>query len=332
MHPTWFFKPFYLKNIIRIALVFGLLFWQIPNLTWAAPSGSPALSEPFGTESRGQDREVQRVVVISIDGLRADAVTPTWTPALNGLMKRGASTLKARCTAPTYTIPNHVTMVTGLLPASHGFEFNRDPGRQVVPAGSIFEQIRRSGRTTALYVSKYKLRLLAHPRRVDRHVVNQSGTSKSVVARFLVDIRSPETRWDFCFIHLIEPDAAGHKYGWMSQRYLNAVYAADQQVSKILIALGLQRLIYETLVIVTSDHGGEGFEHGTASSAVLTIPWIAAGAGVPEGWTIQQPVRAQDLAPTVLHAFGLPVPPSMQGAVVEEIFRSSEQLQTSVSR
>jgi arylsulfatase A-like enzyme len=106
----------------------------------------------------------------------------------------------------------------------------------------------------------------------------------------------------------------------MSQHYINAIYKADQLVGRIWLVLKTEGILEETLLIVTSDHGGTGHGHESASPEVLTIPWIAVGPGVPRGAYISQSVRAQDLAPTVLQALGLQAPATLQGRVIELLF------------
>jgi predicted AlkP superfamily pyrophosphatase or phosphodiesterase len=59
---------------------------------------------------------VERVILVSIDGLRPDVIAhlgPEKTPTLHRLMKEGAFTLNARTDAQnTSTIPNHTCMIT----------------------------------------------------------------------------------------------------------------------------------------------------------------------------------------------------------------------------
>ena len=53
---------------------------------------------------------------------------------------------------------------------------------------------------------------------------------------------------------------------------------------------------------------------------VMTIPWIALGAGVRKGHAIEQPVRIFDTAATILYALGLAIPEGWDGRPVLEVF------------
>ena len=73
------------------------------------------------------------VVVVSIDGLRPDAIDDRAdgpTPALARVL-RGPGTLNARCDPEnSITLPNHVSMLTGRFTggdAGHGWVDNADP-------------------------------------------------------------------------------------------------------------------------------------------------------------------------------------------------------------
>ena len=66
-----------------------------------------------------EDVKVAHALLISADGLRADAVIPRRMPNLVRLKERGLGAEKARCVQPSITVPNHVSMVSGLDPAHH---------------------------------------------------------------------------------------------------------------------------------------------------------------------------------------------------------------------
>lgn len=82
-----------------------------------------------------------------------------------------------------------------------------------------------------------------------------------------------------------------------------------------LAALGL---LDETLLIVTSDHGEEIFEHGGALHAqpyeeAARVPLVLRGPGIPAGRRVDTLVELVDLMPTVLSLLDLPTPEQVQG-------------------
>src|SRR5690606_26110908 len=98
------------------------------------PPSAPSVAAPASPEGLRAPVVVRRVVVISIDGLRSDAITrlgPESLPHLYRLMREGAGTLNARNLVElTITLPNHVSMVTGrpvaLAAGGHGVRVNHD--------------------------------------------------------------------------------------------------------------------------------------------------------------------------------------------------------------
>ena len=77
------------------------------------------------------------------------------------------------------------------------------------------------------------------------------------------------------FIHVADPDDAGHAGGWMSDSYMAAVRKIPEAIGIGLDVLSRMYAVEESLVIVTSDHGGHGHIHGTADPRDMTIPWLA---------------------------------------------------------
>lgn len=71
----------------------------------------------------------QSVVIISIDGFRADYLDEMHPPHLTALAARGVRARWLQPSTPTLTFPNHYTIVTGLTPAHHGIVNNhiKDP-------------------------------------------------------------------------------------------------------------------------------------------------------------------------------------------------------------
>ena len=67
----------------------------------------------------------------------------------------------------------------------------------------------------------------------------------------------------------------------------------------------------DTVIVVTSDHGEEFFEHGTLGHGfslyqeVVHVPLIASGPGIEKGKVVKSPVAIVDLAATILDIVGI---------------------------
>jgi hypothetical protein len=101
--------------------------------------------------------------------------------------------------------------------------------------------------------------------------------------------------------------------------HIQALYAGeiawtDAQVGRLLEMLRSKNLLDKTLVIVTSDHGVEFFEHGGIGSGSLfeeqlRVPLVMRLPGVlPAGKRVPGLVSHPDLMPTILEVLGLPMP------------------------
>ncbi len=254
--------------------------------------------------------EASHVVLVSIDGLRPDAIDKERTPTIVDLIDHSAFTLEAQSHAPTLTIPNHVSMLTGMTPSVHGIT---DSPREFT-IDTVADSIKIAGMTVGLYLSKDKLSFLTKHDKYDRNSVTETGVSDETVNAFVADFSSVSTRWSFSMIHLIEADFSGHRYGWMSASYLSAVKACDMHLARIIKAIQDAQVADSTVIIVTADHGGINFAHDSTVPEVTNVPWIIVGPGIRNGW-INATVQVVDTAATVLAAFGLPVSANLEGQV-----------------
>ncbi|KAL7667404.1 hypothetical protein ACOME3_000910 [Neoechinorhynchus agilis] len=112
-----------------------------------------------------------------------------------------------------------------------------------------------------------------------------------------------------------EVDAAGHSHGWCSQEYLEALKRVDDSLGLILDEIDSS----QTLIVLSSDHGGEEFGHSKTSDQTLRIPVMFAGAGVKENYIIQNWVSGGDILPTVFYLLGLKEHKLWQGKRIKEI-------------
>lgn len=229
---------------------------------------------------------LDRVLLVSVDGLRSDALVaggPEGLPHFHRVMAWGG-TLNAR-TDPdaTLTLPNHVGMLTGLFqdgPGGHAWAENLDPlpgvtlhdraGRYVP---GVFDVAHDHGLRTALFAGKTKFSLFDvswnevhgapddtapdHGRdKIDE--IQLSEDAGLLTARALAAVRAAPR--SLVLLHLRQPDDAGHAGGWdlsPGSAYLGAVGQVDALLGRILADLERQaaRGIHVGLVL-TADHGG----------------------------------------------------------------------------
>jgi choline-sulfatase len=106
--------------------------------------------------------------------------------------------------------------------------------------------------------------------------------------------------------------------------YLGLVAFLDHQVGRVLDALDAAGLADDTLVVFSSDHGDNQGQRGlwnksTLYREVLNVPLILRGPGIPGGRVCRTNANLVDLAPTVLQAGGLPVPPDLPGSALQAL-------------
>lgn len=260
-------------------------------------------------------------LVIIIDGLRPDAISKKNAPNLIGLIKESSYTPSAKTVNPPKTLPSHTSLVTGLVPKEHGTYKNEwNPEMGYTEFDTIFTIAKKEGFTTAMFVGKDKLNFIAVPNSIDNlYIVEYSPSSvKEISENFITYMEKNKPR--MTLIHFPEPDIPGHKEGWMSKEYLNAVKRVDAELGKIVAALKQAGIYEKTFLVITADHGGKGKTHRGDHTEVTTIPWLAAGNQVKKNYRIKEEVNIYDTAPTVLHALGLKPMEGIDGANIKEIF------------
>jgi predicted AlkP superfamily pyrophosphatase or phosphodiesterase len=274
------------------------------------------------------------VLVVSIDGLRPDAIDTYGASTLQRLMREGSYTLSARTIDPSKTLPSHTSMLTGQPPERHGVLWNNvataDADRIELP--NVFGLARARGYSTAAFFSKAKFQPLQLEGTLDYSQAPGGLFGRWSSARTVRDVASylKGGRPNVLFVHLTDPDAAGHRAGWMTPEYGRGVVAADRAVNE-LITLSAQAFGAGNFsVIVTADHGGHDTNHGSDDPRDVTIPWIAWGAGVKPGLLAESSVRTMDTAATVLWLLAVDRPADWAGTPVTQAFNPLKPIATGV--
>ena len=114
------------------------------------------------------------------------------------------------------------------------------------------------------------------------------------------------------------PDLPEPERRFIAAAYDEEVAFVDSEIGRLLRGLERREVLERGLVVLTSDHGEElfehdGFEHGHAMwEELLWVPLMFWGRDVRAG-NEQTPVSLVDIAPTILEAVGVPRPNATEG-------------------
>jgi len=296
----------------------------------AGEKQQPPTQQQHPSQPRPGGAVARRVLIVSIDGLRPDVLLRAKAPNARGLMNSGSYTLWARTVPECYTLPAHVTMLTGVSPQKHGVEWNDHIEEAYPLVPTLFQLAKRAGLTTAMTTGKTKFIALAEPGTLDwSYLPRDEPIADSFVADRAAEIVRGH-RPHVLFVHLPGVDNAGHASGWGSPEQLAAVEAADGAMGTVLAALREAGLADSTLVILTSDHGGAGREHGPDDPRSRHVPWVVSGPGAAKDLDLTRfPSLVVDVADTFATAcdfLGIQVPATTEGKAVRQVWGNVAEL------
>jgi len=286
---------------------------------------------------RGQTTQpVPHVLLISVDGLRPDLLLRCETPNIHALFKGGSFSFWAKTTAISITLPSHVSMLTGVVPETHGVLWNGDlPSTEAIypKSTTIFQLAKQAGFSTALVAAKSKFNVLDVPGSIDfKFITPDNRTKDRDIAQHAVEIlRSKQP--DVMFVHFASADVAGHATGWGSAEQLAAIEDIDGCIGGLLAVLDDTARRDSTIIILSADHGGQGRTHGPDDVRSRTIPWIINGPGVRKNYDLtllgrEVDITTYDTFPTMCAILGLKPDKKLDGKFVSQAFENQELMKS----
>ena len=250
-----------------------------------------------------------KVILISIDGMRPDGLKQCGNPYVKELEKTSTYTYTGRSMEPSVTLPCHFSMTHSVTPQRHGILTNTYVP-QVRPVNGIFERVRNAGYISAMFYGWEPLRDIASPDTlqfatyINSYAKESSDTVLTDEALRVIGEDKP----DFVFLYMVETDEkGGHDNGWMSEEYLRRVSIAINNVKRVIDAYG-----EEYSVIIMADHGGHGRSHGTTLPEDMTVPFFFRGEAFEKGNEIDG-ISLLDIAPTIAALMGIAPEPDWEG-------------------
>jgi len=296
------------------------------------------------------------IFLITIDTLRADHVhcygyTNGATPALDALAKDGVRFTQAFTPSPI-TNTSHASILTGLLPGSHGVTDFGVPLSAAHP--TVAELLKEAqGYRTAAFIGAVILDSKNLAPGFDRgfdfydNFPEHSSTKSRwgrVERRGMVVVERAQD-WlskhpagpHFMWIHLYDPHDPYEPPMPYSQIYKDHLYDgeiayADSALAHFIAYLKGSGKYRGSVVVVVGDHGeGLGEHHEDTHGIFLYdstthVPLIVKlPGGLSAGTVVQAQVRTLDIMPTLLELAGAPFPQKRDGESLEPYFLSRSE-------
>ncbi len=244
-----------------------------------------------------------KVLLISIDGMRPDGLQQCGNAFVKELEKRCAYTYCASSMNPSVTFPCHFSMTHSVTPERHGILTNTYIP-QVRPVVGIFEKVQNAGGVSSMFYGWEPLRDIASPGTLQfaTYFNAYCAESSDTVLTDAAIKNLTEQKPDFAFLYMVETDEkGGHDNGWMSDEYLRRISIAIDNVKRIIEIFG-----DEYSIILMADHGGHDRIHGTELPEDMTIPLFFCGKDFTPGPINDRPLSLLDIAPTIVNLLGIP--------------------------
>jgi predicted AlkP superfamily pyrophosphatase or phosphodiesterase len=212
------------------------------------------------------------LVLISFDGWRWDYIDRVPAPNLKALAARGLRASELIPSFPTFTFPNHYTIVTGLYPDHHGIVHNvidelTFPERFTMAAATardprwwggepIWVTAERQARRAAPVFWPGSEAPVGGMRPTTWLPFDDKKPSADRVRDLLALLALPdERRPSFLTAYFSEVDHEGHERGPDSPELVTAARHLDEALGEIVAGVHRLGLEDRTSVVVVSDHG-----------------------------------------------------------------------------
>ncbi len=306
------------------------------NYEYTVPSENSTVTATLSAE-KSSFGMYKYVVVIGVDGAGDFMLETADTPNLDRIFGTDGTTVagaayteKMFINAPTSSGPSWTSHLHGVLPEHHGV--NENAGVEEATASwtnakfpSFLKVVRDNypdARVGALYSWCGINGMVEANAGIDE--INTNGNDVDLmnyITGTYLDGAKYDTAPKALFIHLHDPDSAGHTYGYYtSEQYVNALESSDAYIGQIYDAYAALGILDETLFMVTADHGGAGQGHGGMSDGEQYVLFAAKGHTVEAGANKITDVENRDTAAIALYALGIAQPETYTGTIPAGLF------------
>ena len=254
----------------------------------------------------------QKVILISVDGMRPDGFLQCGNPFAEVLMQKSYYTLNGQTVMPSVTLPCHMSLFHSVPPTRHGITTNLYLP-MARPINGLFEELKANKAVSAMFYGWEPLRDVARPGTLKfaEYLNAYEEESSDTVLTDRALYRIAKSKPDFVFLYMVETDEkGGHDSGWMTETYFQRISTALDNIRRVIEACG-----EEYTVIITADHGGHDRGHGTDMPEDTTIPMFYCGKDFEAGKRFEGG-SILDIIPTIAKVMDIEPADEWEGTAV----------------
>ena len=269
------------------------------------------------------EQRTPKVLLIGIDGVRADVLAEVLTPNIDALAAVGSFTARTRTTTPSVSGPAWSSMLTGVWPEKHGVTSNDFTGRSYGEYPDFLTRIEQDNPKMATFAAGDWLPLLeleggnpALSHEIDVRVpldgydLGWAEGDTETTSHAVRHLNGADP--DAMFVYLGNPDETSHETGSIGSEYREAIALSDQHVGALVAAVRSRSSFRAEnwLILISTDHGrtSDG-DHGGNSPVEMTTFILASGPGTAIG-TPSEETFIVDVAVTALNHLGIAIDPA----------------------
>jgi len=276
------------------------------------------------------DGPARKVLIIGIDGCRPDALAAAKTPQLDKLIERGTYCVDTQILADretpgdTVSGPGWSNILTGVWPDKHGVIDNSFKGSNYAAYPHFFARLKAGWpeAVTASFTTWMPIqeKILSHadvgrnfPDPAPKNLVEYvSGDRDATTACVEYITKQDPTA---VMLYLGQVDETGHKFGFHPKvpQYVSAIETVDAHIGDVMTAIEQRPSLAKEswLIIVCTDHGGVGLNHGGGRKTpeIRDVYLIISGPAAKQG-RHEEPTSQVDVVATALTHLGVELNPA----------------------
>lgn len=305
--------------LLILVLIFGLLASSCGGNSQTEQSTDTPQSTAPSNEPEKTERKIYEHVLIVGIGSAGAFFADADTPNIDRVFENGSITYKARAESLTKSEPCWASMLHGVEYSAHKILENEEepyPSDSEFP--SVFRAVKEQNPNASVTVigdSFFTVSVIEENLGVNTIEANGDFAVAEAACSYLDQNDAP----NLMFVCFDSPDTLGHIEGFGSVGHLSAIRNTDTFFGYIYERYEKQGILDDTLVIVTSNHGGFGIDHGSNKNEEKYVMFAASGESVIKNVTPED-MYIRDLPSVIMYAFGLECPDGWTARLPKGIF------------